>query len=179
MLVKLRKYKTLKFLNQSTSFIILKVLPLNQVGFIKLKNILQKYNIQIKVAKTKEVKALLEKIHLKEVYKNQFNLQLHGQVYILKSKNNNTCLLNNFYDFHKNEHEYNLWNNKKFIILSIFYKNFFYKITTLQKILKKQDFIKTDSEIIRVIKTPLAGLFIYKLFFFKLLILIKLIKRLN
>jgi len=89
MLINLRKYKTLKFLNQLNSFIILKMLPLSQTEFIKLKNVLGKYNIEIKIAKTKEFKAFLEKMYKQNIYTNQFNLQFHGQLYILRTKKSN------------------------------------------------------------------------------------------
>jgi hypothetical protein len=174
MLINLRKYNTLKFLNKLHSFIILKMLPLNQFEFIKLKNIFQKYNIQIKVAKTKEVKALLQKMYQKNIYSNKFNLQFHGQLYILKTIQNNDCLLQNFYNFNKNEESYNILNpNKKFIILSLFYKSFFYKITTLRSILKKITFIKLDSQIILVMKNSLCKLFFSKLVLIKFVLVLK------
>ena len=99
----------------------LKMLPLSQTEFIKLKNVLGKYQIEIKIAKTKEFKAFLEKMYKQNIYTNQFNLQFHGQLYILKTKKITDCLLNNYYKFNKNEETYNLENkNKKFIVLSLF-----------------------------------------------------------
>jgi hypothetical protein len=174
MLINLRKYKTLKFLNQLNSFIILKMLPLSQTEFIKLKNVLGKYNIEIKIAKTKEFKAFLEKMYKQNIYTNQFNLQFHGQLYILKTKKITDCLLNNYYKFNINEETYNLENkNKKFIVLSLFYKSFFYKITTLNSICKKREFIKTNSQIILLFKNNLKKLFFLQMLLIKSLIIIK------
>ena len=174
MLISLRKYKTLKFLNELNSFILLKMLPLSQMEFIKLKNVLGKYNIQIKIAKTKEIKALLEKMYKKDIYTNQFNLQFHGQLYILKSLKLTDCLLNNFYNFHQLEETYSLNNKtKKFIVLSVFYKSFFYKITTLNSICKKKEFIKTNSQIILIQKKTLNKLLRLKIILINALIVIK------
>jgi hypothetical protein len=172
MLVNLRKYKTLQYINKQGSFILLKMLPSNQIDFINFKNKLNKYNLQIKVAKTKEVKAFLQKIYNKNVYYTSFDLQFHGQLYIIKTIKSGDCLFNNYYTFYNNEIRSNAQAEKKMIVLAFFYKSFFYKIKTLDNLLKKTKLENPALPLISLIKTSLS-FNLLKFVYYKFVFLLK------
>jgi hypothetical protein len=172
MSVNLRKFKTLQYINKQGSFIVLQMLPSSQIDFISFKNKLNKNNLRIKVAKTKEVKAFLQKIYNQDVYHMSFELQFHGQMYIIRTIKSEDCLFHNYYMFYTNEIRGNAQAEKKMIVWAFFYKSFFYNIKTLDDLLKKTKLENPALPLISLVKTSLS-FNLLKFVYYKLIFLLK------